>query len=418
MSAEDRPGLDRFIPLAALGAVCVVYLRTMPPGLMGVGRGLWDSQETQAVGVTWGYLHPPGYPLQSLLANLLAHSVGLLPGVEPAWGVTLLSVIAMVLAAGFVYRVARQLTGHHAASLLAMLVFAFSPGPWRTAITPEVYALNLALWALAFWQTVRAARLGPGAADFWLGLVLGLAGGHHRTALLLVPAAIVYLGFRRGWSLAWGRLLLGLCLSLAVYIYLPLAHTWRSPMTPGDAASLKGFWELVSARAWSVFFHLPAGGGELAARLESALDALAAQLGMLVGGLGLIGLGWLVSRRPGAIARLALFGLPAAGLLAFALVYQVPDVATMLGPLVMILCLGFGGFGAGIWRPQGLVARARRRSPVVGPIGTCGRTRRSLVSGRWPRFCWLPCWAAGCWPAIMRRSTNPGTGAARWFWPN
>jgi hypothetical protein len=299
-------------------------------------------------------LHPPGYPLQSLLVNTLAHTVGALPGVEPAWAVTLLSVLAMTLAIGLLYRVTRRLTGSHVAAALAMVIFAFSPGPWRTAITPEVYALNIALWALTLWLTLRAADTPSPQSDFapqgtywWLGLALGLAAGHHRTAFLLVPAAGLYLGTRRARSAAWGRLLAGMLLSAVVYLYLPLAHLWNSPMTPGDATSLAGFWELVSARAWAVFFHLPASFGELSSRLRDAFDAVADQLGVTGAGLGLVGLGWLAWQRP---RQLALLGLPALGLLAFSLIYQVPDVATMLGPMVMILCLGLGGLVAGGWR--------------------------------------------------------------------
>jgi hypothetical protein len=312
----------------------------MPPGLVGVGRGLWDSQETQAVGLTWGYLHPPGYPLQSLLANLLAHSLGALPGSEPGWGVTLLSVLAMVAAVGFLYRIVLGLTGHDLAALLAMVVFAFSPGPWHTAITPEVYAFNTALWGLVFWLTIRAASRSSPSMDLKLGLAMGLAAGHHRTALLLVPASILYLGPRRKWSIGWRRLLLGMLLSAAVYVYLPLAHAWGSPMTPGDATSLQGFWHLVSARTWSVFFHLPANLAELVSRLGLVFDALVVQLGLVATGSGLLGLAWLILRRPAQIDRLVLLGFPGVGLLVFALVYQVPDVATMLGPLVMILCVG------------------------------------------------------------------------------
>lgn len=357
MLPEDRVSVTRrpkpippFAALGTLGVACLVYLKTMPPGLVGVGRGLWDSQETQAVGVTWGYLHPPGYPLQSLLANVLAHSVGSLPGVEPAWGVTLLSVLAMVMAIGFLYRVARRLTNNYVAAVLATVVFAFSPGPWRTAITAEVYALNLALWGLVFWLTVRAANASAPRFDFWLGLALGLAAGHHRTAFLLIPAALLYLGVKRCWSVSWTHLLSGVILSAGVYLYLPLAHVWHSPMTPGEATSLWGFWELVSARAWSVFFGLPSSIGQLANRLELIHDALGAQLGVVGSLLGVVGIGWLVWRGSNRLAVLTLLGLPILGLLAFSIVYQVPDVATMLGPLVMMLCLGLGGLAAGGWK--------------------------------------------------------------------
>jgi hypothetical protein len=340
-------GLLPLVALGSLGIVCVVYLRTMPPGLVGVGRGLWDSQETQAVGVAWGYMHPPGYPLQSLLGNLLAHSIGALPGVEPAWGVTLLSVWAIVLTAGLLYRVVRRFTGSYVSAMLAMIVFALSPGPWRTAITPEVYALNLALWGLVFWLAIRAADATSPRAGLWLGLALGAAVGHHRTAVLLLPAVVLYLGIRRAAAVAWKRLLLGILLSAAIYLYLPMAHLWQSPMIPPDVTSVWDFLDYISARTWSVFFRVPASIGELWFSLGLALDGLIAQLGLVGTGLGLIGLGYLVWRRPKE--RLALLGLPAVGLLVFATVYQVPDVNTMLGPLVLILCAGLGGGIAGAW---------------------------------------------------------------------
>jgi hypothetical protein len=292
-------------------------------------------------------MHPPGYPLQSLLGNLLANSIGALPGVEPAWGVTLLSVWAIVLTAGLLYRIVRRLTGSYVSAVLAMVVFALSPGPWRTAITPEVYALNLALWGLVFWLATYAADVTSPRAGLWLGLALGAAAGHHRTAVLLVPAVVLYLGIRRAPVVAWQRLLLGILLSAGVYLYLPLAHLWQSPMTPPGVTSLWDFWEIISARTWSVFFRVPASMGELWFSLGLALDGLVAQLGLVGTGLGLIGLAYLVWRRP--MERLALFGLPALGLLVFATVYQVPDVSTMLGPLVMILCVGLGGGIAGAW---------------------------------------------------------------------
>jgi hypothetical protein len=372
MTSRRNWSAPRVAALVTLGLAGLVYLRTMPPGLVGVGRGLWDSQETQAVGVTWGYLHAPGYPLQSLLANLLAHSAGLVPGLEPAWGVTLLSVLAMLLAVGLLYHVARRLTGNEVAALLAMVVFAFSPGPWHTAITPEVYALNVAFWGLVFWLAMRATDAPSPWADFWLGLALGVAVGHHRTALLLVPAVGLFLWIKRRWSVAWVRLLLGIVLSAAVYGYLPLAHVWHSPMTPGDATTAPGFWRLVSARAWSVFFQVPASVVALASRLAEAFDALVVQLGLAGSVQGMIGLVWLMGRRPDRLPKLALLGPPALGLLAFAVVYQVPDVATMLGPLVMLLCLGLGGLVAGMWElaasgwRRGATSRLHGRPP--GPV--------------------------------------------------
>jgi len=176
-----------------------------------------------------------------------------------------------------------------------------------------------------------------------------------------------------------------------VYLYLPLTSLWHSPMTPGDAASLAGLWELVSARVWAVFFHLPSDFGQLGTRLQLVFDALADQLGLVAAGLGLAGLGWLFWRRP---ARLLLLGLPALGLLTFALIYQVPDVATMLGPLVMLLCLGLAGLMAGVqelasklrgaeFRGGGLRAASWLLVMAVG--GALLIRNHSLVDQSWDR---------------------------------
>lgn len=362
---RTNKGVSRVAAQTALAVITLVYLRTMPPGLVGVGRGLWDSQEIQVVGVAWGYSHPPGYPLQSLLANLLAHSIGALPGVEPAWGVSLLSALAMILAAGSVYQIVRRLTGNEVAAVLAMVVFAFSLGPWHTALTPEVYPLNLALWGLAFWLSIYAAEAGSPRVDFLLGLTMGLAMGHHRIAFLLAPGAILYLGIERRWSVAWKRLLLGVLLSVGIYLYLPLAHAWRSPMVPHEVHSVWDLLKYVRASSWAVFFQVPASLAEFWSRLELSFDALRVQVGRIGAVLGLAGLAWLVWGPPLSLSRLALFGLPALGLLAFGVMYQVPDVATMLGPLSMILCIGLGGLAAGLLSAVRRLASGARGTPVA-----------------------------------------------------
>ena len=77
-------------------------------GLMP-GVGFWDTGEFQTVLPILGTAHPTGYPTYVLLgfvANILLTPLG-----EPAFRITVLSLLAVAIAAGATVVLVRRLTG-------------------------------------------------------------------------------------------------------------------------------------------------------------------------------------------------------------------------------------------------------------------------------------------------------------------
>ena len=184
-SPETRdPGFTYWQLIAAAGvggAALLVYLCTMYPDIAG-----GDSGEIVAAVASGGVIHPPGYPLYSLLAKLFVH----LPLRTLAWRLGLMSALcdaaaAAVLCLG-VARWSRSIwTGIAAAGL-----FALSPGIWEYAICAEVFALNnLMVASLLLLAVLYADSKNPRCA-IAAALLFGLGlSNHHTFIFVAVPFA-------------------------------------------------------------------------------------------------------------------------------------------------------------------------------------------------------------------------------------
>jgi hypothetical protein len=248
-----------------------------------------DSGELILSSVTLGIAHPPGFPTYTLLGNLFSR----LPVGSVALRFALLSATSAAAVAGLAVLILGELSraapGKSApgdddapgasregakagrrrsrktreggpesvpARLLgcwpmaAALAIAFGSTLWSYATLAEVYTLNLALIAAAWWLLlVWQRQLGagePGRATGTLavlGLVTGLAlAVHHTTVLLAIPALLLLMARTAGVRHhLFGRPSLvaaaALCAGLAVYLYLPWAasrdplQAWGVPMT-------------------------------------------------------------------------------------------------------------------------------------------------------------------------------------------
>jgi hypothetical protein len=212
--------------------------RPDPTGL--VGPLMDDSGEVVVAWHTWGVTHPPGYPLLNALANLMVRVFKLL-GAGPVLATALVSwslaLAGLALLAWFVARAPSAGPAEHAraaGAAAAVLLPAFGGLVWLYASVAEVYALGIAfamaLVGLAWWlgQAPSSARL------LALGLLFGLAVGHHRTLLALAPAlALAPWPARQLPRRAWlGAGVLAVA-SLGVYAYLPWAAQHGSPWLYG-----------------------------------------------------------------------------------------------------------------------------------------------------------------------------------------
>lgn len=339
--------------LLALTIVALAWLSTLqttigaandpfldPSGL--VDPLMDDSGEFVVAWHTWGVSHPPGYPLLNATANVATRAMGVLGfgGVTSASLVSFLSALsALAILAWLVGRAGGNGWGPPAAVLLAGCGLM----TWLYASVAEAYALGL---LLAFGLVALAVRVGDSPTRrgaLALGLVAGLAVGHHRTLLALLPAVVFAawparrLG-RRVWLAAGGVALA----SLAVYLYLPLAAVAGSPWVYGRSpATWDGFWDAVLAREYGAQLAPPLAPRAMYEALNGRFGFLAKEMSWLAFFLGALGLAGALrapaTRRVGALLALVVGGF------VFAPVGQYLVIGTHL--LVMTAALA----ACGLW---------------------------------------------------------------------
>lgn len=361
------PPSRRIAPLVAWLAVGALWLLTLqtdigagndsltdPGGL--VGPLMDDSGEFVVAWHSWGVTHPPGYPLLNLVGNLLAQGLAA-AGLAPAAAASLVSWLFALTGLALLGALVYPHDGRGAATASAMLLPAFGGLIWLYASVAEVYALGIGLaMALLVLALAAGARPNARAPVLALGLVFGLALGHHRTLVALLPALALaaWPARRAGWRV-WATAALLALLSLGVYLYLPLAARAGSPWIYGRSpATWAGFVDAVLAREYAAQLA-PAAPAGIVALLAERLSYVARELGwggLLLGLAGaVLALGRPATRRPAAVLVLALAGY------LFAPVSQALLIGTHL--LIMVAALALAGaWGLGI-------AAATRERPAA-----------------------------------------------------
>ena len=266
---EPSPAPDprhRHIDLATgllVSAVAfVVYVltlyRTVPGG---------DSGELIGAVVSGGVIHPPGYPLYSLLGLAFRH----FPAGSFAFRLNLLSATCDAAAAFFLTHAVARHTRRAAAGLLTGALFAFAPGVWRYAIAAEVFALNNLVIAVLLWLAVRFEATRDRRDAMAGAFVVGLGLSNHQTVLFTAVPVIVWAiatgprELRRARSVA-GLVVAG-ALGLLPYAYLPIAASHHAFVSWGAADTWSGFWTHVLRREYGTFQLAPEGVGvEIASR--------------------------------------------------------------------------------------------------------------------------------------------------------
>ncbi|HSJ56602.1 MAG TPA: hypothetical protein VLC95_05455, partial [Anaerolineae bacterium] len=265
----------------------------------------------------------------------------------------------------------------------------------------------LFFYLLLLWNGRRARRLLLLAA-----LVFGLGLAHHRTTLLLAPAAVVYVWLvdrtvfrdRRLWAQAALLVLLPQLLYLLIPLRAPHTPYLHLPLAPGRELVL---YENTPASFFDFILGGPFGGSldlsvDLGRRVVMAARLLQAEIGwtgILLAGTGAV---WLaLSRRT---ALLALTGVAYLGTVAFNLVYTIGDIFVLFIPSYMVLGL-WVGLGAAILGT--LAARA-----IQHLAGRPAPTRRVALLAVLPLFL-LPIWLTA---SNYRDVDRSGSTSARNGW--
>jgi hypothetical protein len=380
---ERARGAAVFVAVVAFVVYLLTAYRTLPGG---------DSGELIGAVASGGVIHPPGYPLYSILGGLFLH----LPIGSAAFRLNVLSAACDALAAAFLARSVTRATASLAGGVAAAAMFGFAPGVWRYAIAAEVFALNNLAVAVLVWLAVGFAETRERRYAYGGALVLGLGLANHQTVVFTgVPIVL--------WALATGpelrrprvlaQLVLASLAGLLPYLYLPVLASHHAFVSWGAADTWAGFWTHVFRSEYGTFQLAPAGVGANV-HAEEVLGAFSehawAQLGpwgLLLALLGAVVTardGWRHPRRLGLVAfappvvavgvMMAGGNLPIASELfreILARFWQQPDLY-----LCAFAGVGVAAIDAGVSRIHASAA-AHAVAPVVAGALACAQVARS-----------------------------------------
>jgi hypothetical protein len=237
--------------------VFLIYLKTLCPTIYTD-----DCGEITTAVATGGVMHPPGYPLYSLVGWLFVH---LIPLGEPAWRLGILSGLAAAVSVALTFTLCRRLGAGRLWSACGALAFAFSYTLWQQATKVETYALNAAFVAMLLNHAILYSQTGRRALLLSMAAIGGLALTNHLTILWLVPAVLwialptLFAVESRPWrGLAAAT---GICFAmLTLYGYEILAaRTHPGGQVWGDPSNWTRFYlQITGARYHDYFSNLSA----------------------------------------------------------------------------------------------------------------------------------------------------------------
>jgi MFS family permease len=230
----------------------------------------WDNAEYSLAAITFGVTHPPG----SLLTVLLGWLVTKIPlGLTAIFKLNLLAGLAASLTTAILVQTAvryrRNLTFEKSGvqprynswsfiigSILGGLAYAFSETTWTysTKLSPYIFTAlfsSTIVWVLLRWWEDSGSEKSMQWL-FVIGLLFGLDFSVHRTNMLLVPAAFLWIvvGNWRVLKSVWSWLsgILGYVIGLSVQLLLiPMAAT-NPYLNGGDPSTIGRFWDYVSLK--------------------------------------------------------------------------------------------------------------------------------------------------------------------------
>jgi len=192
----------------------VVYAFTAAPGVT-----LADSGDFINGIWTLGIVHPPGYPLYTVLGHLFSF----FPFGEPAFRVNLFSALWGSFCLGVVFLILRILSIDRIHAVFATLFLGFTTVYWSKTAVAGVYSFNafliacIGFWILSYNRDKKKSQL------YLIFLTTGLALSNHYPLVVLTGVGLVFLLDRRdlhATDIFKGLIFLGLGLTPYLYLFI------------------------------------------------------------------------------------------------------------------------------------------------------------------------------------------------------
>jgi hypothetical protein len=181
----------------------VAFVAALALYVLTAHRGVqWQDAGIQQLRILTGQIeNVRGLALVHPVQYWLGRAAIQLPGLEPAFAVTLVSALAGALAVANLAAVLRLLTRSWTATFIATTTLALSHTFWQHATHTESYAIVAALLTGEWLMLTAFARTRWPGFLLWLALLSGLGVANHLLAGLVVPVnvAVILWCWRRGW---------------------------------------------------------------------------------------------------------------------------------------------------------------------------------------------------------------------------
>jgi len=218
-----------------------------------------DSGEMATSIYSLGIIHPPGYPLYTLLGKCF---INLIPFGNTAYKLNLFSGIFTALSGILILFIIQLLwfpPAQEKKSLpwyltVSVLVFSTSYLQWYISLVSEMYTLNIFLACLLIYLIIRVLNGNISVKYiYFTAFIFGISLG-NRTDILLISPAILYVTY-----ILYNRrvispvniitiLLLGL-LGLSVYLYLPVRSAQNPYFDWNHPVSLEKLWATLTRKS-------------------------------------------------------------------------------------------------------------------------------------------------------------------------
>ncbi|MCX7797667.1 MAG: DUF2723 domain-containing protein [Melioribacter sp.] len=270
--------LKKYYPELIGILVFVLYLFTLAPSVIQI-----DSGELAAVQSTLGIAHPTGYPLFTLIGFIFLkipfpfskiYQANMLAAIWCA-----LSIVFFVKTISIVFdnlsffssstlkSSKKQLSEARSnirnvvlfVSIFSGFFLAFSKTFWFQSTSVEVYSLQVFLFNLIIYLSIKAYLNNGTVRWVYVGIVLALGFSNHMTTIFIVPLVVILFFDKEKFNkVALKKFLIMLAITfsiiLIIYSYLPIRAFTNPEINWGNPNNLENFLRHVSGKQYQLWF--------------------------------------------------------------------------------------------------------------------------------------------------------------------
>jgi hypothetical protein len=216
-----------------------------------------DSGLLVAASYVGGIVHPPGYPLFTILGFLISRA-SFISHLSPAFLVGTLSATASALAVVIYFRIATHVSKNTLVSLISSLILTSIYIFWHLAEIPEVFALNNLFALLQIYLSLCYLKTKSKKSLYLLAFFTGLSLTNHFTILLVFPSILLIISpqlkrvFASEKRILFSALLIGMC-GLLPYFYVIGVSFLKPAIDWGHITGFQSFLSFVIRERYGTF---------------------------------------------------------------------------------------------------------------------------------------------------------------------